>query len=623
MKCEKCSTESPAGAKFCMGCGVKIEIPSAAKITTRTASSSTTIQVQKQETTIAQKSKEEEPEVKKHPIIDEFTFEEGIVRFNEHYIMWHSPSDDKLVKKVPLYALTGIKIEGGGMFGGGSKKLHVEVMTDEQTGQHTNKWMSKRLIDTEYDGKTRSESEYNKAFEKFNPKKMTREEWWLNDDYVKPEWYFIKRQPIEFIIPKGVNAQDAQVFLKLLQRYATIQRDWEGANPYHITIIGNNRENAMIIWDYDTEDACGSLYSLPAPQYLPPSKAAIRRGYHNMVILQEGFKPIYLKKIKLDEHSGKAIEIKLKKGEMSVDLKAKLAEMRLQQPKYSDGISKEGIDSEKISIVRGNGGFDLLTPNRERFICHIPYYKLSRISLRTDQIYFAFINGTLANKTQCLFVGTEGQSTIQNHNGKASIEILYAGMNPDERDCALLIQRHNHEDIIGGYWNRYHGIWGRHGEKRWHRGHVLYQKPLLEETSETATDPKDRTIKESDIRNNFARFSPFDFEHVIADLFKTRGYTIEGDVGVGSDRGIDVLAISGGKKIVIQVKKYTGNVGGPDINKTLGAMAAVEADSCIVITTGGFTQQALSIAKTAPNVEIWDGARTRKEFEITYLGANA
>ena len=130
--------------------------------------------------------------------------------------------------------------------------------------------------------------------------------------------------------------------------------------------------------------------------------------------------------------------------------------------------------------------------------------------------------------------------------------------------------------------------------------------------------PEWYNITKQDIDNNFERFEPFDFERLVTRLFEARGYTSITTPERG-DFGVDVLVEYAGKKIAIQVKKYQGNVGGPDVNKTLGAMIVFGASQSMVITTGGFTQQCYDIQRRGHSIELWDGERTRREFAKTFL----
>lgn len=115
-------------------------------------------------------------------------------------------------------------------------------------------------------------------------------------------------------------------------------------------------------------------------------------------------------------------------------------------------------------------------------------------------------------------------------------------------------------------------------------------------------------IKEVDVglSNNFADYTPREFEKFISTLFKKMGYDVELTPTTG-DYGVDVVAKKDGNTVAIQVKKYEqGNlIGTQVVQQTLGAMWKVKADQSIIVTTSGFTVYAKEQAKEAP-IELWD-----------------
>jgi len=111
------------------------------------------------------------------------------------------------------------------------------------------------------------------------------------------------------------------------------------------------------------------------------------------------------------------------------------------------------------------------------------------------------------------------------------------------------------------------------------------------------------------LSNNFADYSPYEFEKFIAELFSRMGYKTEVTSKV-KDYGVDVVAKKGENTVAIQVKKFSkgNNVGAKEVQQILGAMWKVKADQSIIITTTGFTVYAREQAKEAP-VELWDKKR--------------
>lgn len=126
-------------------------------------------------------------------------------------------------------------------------------------------------------------------------------------------------------------------------------------------------------------------------------------------------------------------------------------------------------------------------------------------------------------------------------------------------------------------------------------------------------DGRRRSVTQTDINNRFVNFSPIEFEGIIAVLFRAKGYRAFATRALQDD-GIDVVASRGSTKTVVQVKKWNSNVGGPDVLKTIGARATYGARRAIVISTSGFTKQALEFENKNRDLELWDWNRTKSEF---------
>jgi hypothetical protein len=111
------------------------------------------------------------------------------------------------------------------------------------------------------------------------------------------------------------------------------------------------------------------------------------------------------------------------------------------------------------------------------------------------------------------------------------------------------------------------------------------------------------------ISSNYAFMSPYEFEELLADLFKKMGYEVEVTPKSG-DYGIDVVARNQNDVIAIQAKKYStaNKVSNRDVQRLLGAMQlqTVRANKGILITTSDFTAQAVEQSKGTP-VELWNG----------------
>src|SRR5690349_4376442 len=90
-----------------------------------------------------------------------------------------------------------------------------------------------------------------------------------------------------------------------------------------------------------------------------------------------------------------------------------------------------------------------------------------------------------------------------------------------------------------------------------------------------------------------------DFERYVARLLRDsgcRGVRVSGGAG---DMGADVTArTSDGRRLVVQCKRYTGNLSSPDVQRFAGTARDIHgADVALLVTTGRPTAQALQVAR--------------------------
>jgi hypothetical protein len=129
----------------------------------------------------------------------------------------------------------------------------------------------------------------------------------------------------------------------------------------------------------------------------------------------------------------------------------------------------------------------------------------------------------------------------------------------------------------------------------------------------------------SNIQTSFQHLSPDEFESLVASVWSAMGWTTE-ITSSTQDRGIDIIAQKSGvvsEKLVIQAKCYSdeNNVGRPEIQQynTLKQQEQ-DADTVIVVTSSGFTAEALSL-KDDLDVKYVDGEELA-EAVIEYLPKN-
>lgn len=99
--------------------------------------------------------------------------------------------------------------------------------------------------------------------------------------------------------------------------------------------------------------------------------------------------------------------------------------------------------------------------------------------------------------------------------------------------------------------------------------------------------------EEKDGKISLYKMDPYDFEQLIADYFKKRGYISTERIGGSGDRGVDVLATNkDGELELVQCKRYRkgSNVGSTAIQRVDSYMRTRHAVKGWVITTSDFTQ---------------------------------
>lgn len=104
-----------------------------------------------------------------------------------------------------------------------------------------------------------------------------------------------------------------------------------------------------------------------------------------------------------------------------------------------------------------------------------------------------------------------------------------------------------------------------------------------------------------------------EFEMLVGEGFRLQGYQVVETGGGGADGGIDLVLTkpgkSGGEKFLVQCKQWRAYKVGVDVVRELyGVMAAKGATGGFVVTSGRFTDEAISFA-SGRNVTLVDGPR--------------
>lgn len=111
------------------------------------------------------------------------------------------------------------------------------------------------------------------------------------------------------------------------------------------------------------------------------------------------------------------------------------------------------------------------------------------------------------------------------------------------------------------------------------------------------------------------------FERLVAEAFGRQGYRFSYDLESGPDGGVDVKLRKDGRVTVVQCKKWKlATVGVAVVREMFGVMHACGADAVMVVTTGGFSPDALAFAKGKP-ITLIDGQALWKLVREVQRGA--
>jgi restriction system protein len=112
--------------------------------------------------------------------------------------------------------------------------------------------------------------------------------------------------------------------------------------------------------------------------------------------------------------------------------------------------------------------------------------------------------------------------------------------------------------------------------------------------------------------NTLLSISWHDFELLVGEALRRRGFAVQETGANGPDGGIDLIARKEGEMYLVQCKQWrTVQVGVPVVRELYGAMAAEGAVGGFVVTSGTFTKPARAFA-SGRNVQLVDGVQLRQ-----------
>jgi restriction system protein len=97
------------------------------------------------------------------------------------------------------------------------------------------------------------------------------------------------------------------------------------------------------------------------------------------------------------------------------------------------------------------------------------------------------------------------------------------------------------------------------------------------------------------------------FESLVAEGFRQRGFRVTEKGGAASDGGVDLILARGTERFLVQCKQWRAQkVPVTIVRELYGVMAAQQAAGGYVVTSGRFTRDALAFAQ-GRNIELIDG----------------
>lgn len=106
---------------------------------------------------------------------------------------------------------------------------------------------------------------------------------------------------------------------------------------------------------------------------------------------------------------------------------------------------------------------------------------------------------------------------------------------------------------------------------------------------------------------SISNLSWHEFELMVGEAFRRKGYKVEERGGNGPDGGVDLVLYKDGRKTIVQCKRWSVyRVSVHLIREAYGVMVSEQADECIFVSSGIFTKDARSFASSKP-IQLIDG----------------
>ena len=113
-----------------------------------------------------------------------------------------------------------------------------------------------------------------------------------------------------------------------------------------------------------------------------------------------------------------------------------------------------------------------------------------------------------------------------------------------------------------------------------------------------------------------------EFEQLVGEAFRRKGFTVTESGGGGPDGGVDLILHMGADKYLVQCKQWKAiKVGVTVIREFFGVMAAEGAAGGFVVTSGTYTEEAKAFAQ-GRNIQLVDGTLLRRWITSRSASAN-
>jgi len=94
-----------------------------------------------------------------------------------------------------------------------------------------------------------------------------------------------------------------------------------------------------------------------------------------------------------------------------------------------------------------------------------------------------------------------------------------------------------------------------------------------------------------------------EFELLVGEAFKRKGFEVRENGGGGADGGVDLILYKNGRKTIVQCKRWrSASVSVSIVRELYGVMTAENASDCIVVSSGSYTSEARLFTESKP---IW------------------